>query len=180
MKALHVEADVAVNKIKVTKMKKASSKQYETDKEKGECKRCGYFHEPKKCPAYGKICNLCKLKNHFSRMCRSQKQQFKPRKTEKKVHEIEQEEDDVMFMGCIEIRPSEQTDAKFQLDTVSTENNNSKKWTQKLKLNNSVLTVKLDTGAECNVLSVRDFERITNKDAVLQKSGCKLLLTLAT
>lgn len=175
MKALHEEADVAVNKIKVTKMKKASSKQYETDKKKGECKRCGYFHEPKKCPAYGKICNLCKLKNHFSRMCRSQKQQFKPRKTEKKVHEIEQEEDDVMFMGCIEIRPSEQTDAKFQLDTVSTENNNSKKWTQKLKLNNSVLTVKLDTGAECNVLSVRDFERITNKDAVLQKSGCKLV-----
>lgn len=60
----------------------------------------------------------------------------------------------------------------MQLYTVSTENNNSKKWTQKLKSNNSVLTVKLDTGAECNVLSVRDFERITNKDAVLQKSGC--------
>ena len=71
MKALHEEADVAMNKINITKMKKASSKQYETDKEKGECKRCGYFHEPKKCPAYGKICNLCKLKNHFSHMCRS-------------------------------------------------------------------------------------------------------------
>ena len=76
-------------------------------------------------------------------------------------------------MGCIEIRPSEHTDAKFQLDTVSTVNNNSKKWTQKLKLN-SVLTVKLYTGAECNMVSVRDFERITNKHAVLQKSGCKL------
>ena len=174
MKALHEETDVAVNKIKVTKTNKASSKHYETDREKGECKRCGYNHEPKKCPAYGKICNQCKLKNHFSRMCRSQKQQFKPRKTEKKVHEI-QEEDDVMFMGCIEIKASEQTDEKIQLDTVSTANSDSNKWTQQLKINNSVLTVKLDSGAECNVLSMRDFERITNKDAVLQKSGCKLV-----
>lgn len=35
--------------------------------------------------------------------------------------------------------------------------------------------MKLDTGAECNVLSTRDFEKITNKEAVLQKSGCKLV-----
>lgn len=134
MKALHDEADVAVNKIKVTKTKKPSSKQFETEKEKAECKRCGYTHDPKKCPAYGKICNQCKLKNHFSRMCRSQKQHVKPWKTERKVHEIEQEEDDVMFMGCIEIRPSEQTGAKFKLDAVSTMNNEGKKWTQKLKI----------------------------------------------
>ena len=77
VKALHEEADVAVNKIKVTKMKTATSKQFENDKEKGECKRCGSIHEVKKCPAYGKICNQCKLKNNFSRMCRSQKQRLK-------------------------------------------------------------------------------------------------------
>lgn len=60
-------------------------------------------------------------------MCRSEKQQFKTRKTEKKVHEIEQEEDDVMFLGCLEIRPNEQPDSKLQLDTVSTVKNSSKK-----------------------------------------------------
>lgn len=96
MKALYEEANVAVNKIKVTKMKKASSKQHETDQEKGECKRCGYFHEPKKCRTYRQICNQCKLKNYISHLCRSQKQQFKPRKTEKKAHDVE-EEDDVML-----------------------------------------------------------------------------------
>lgn len=36
MKALHEEVDVAVNKIKMTKIKKAGSKQYETDKERRE------------------------------------------------------------------------------------------------------------------------------------------------
>ena len=92
-------------------------------------------------------------------MCRSQKQQFTPRKTERKVHEIEQEEV-AMFMWCTEIRESEQTDSEFQLNTVSTVNNNSKKWTQELKVNNSVLNVKLDTGAECNMLPIKDFERI--------------------
>lgn len=61
-----------------------------------------------------------------------------------------------MFMGCIEIRPSEQTDEKSQLDAVPTVNNNTKKWTQQLKISNGVLTVRLDTGAERNMLSMLD------------------------
>lgn len=57
MKALHEETDVTVNKIQVTKTNKTSSKRNETDGGKGDCTRCGLNHEPKKCPAYGKICS---------------------------------------------------------------------------------------------------------------------------
>lgn len=87
-------------------------------------------------------------------MCRSPKQQFKPRKTERKVHGIDQaEEDDVMFMGSIEIRSSEPAGGKIQLNTVSTINENGEKWTAELKVNNSVLTVKLDyrSRMQCSV-----------------------------
>lgn len=61
-----------------------------------------------------------------------------------------------MSMGCIEIRPSEQTDEKSHLDAVSTVNNNTKKWTQQLKISNGVLTVKLDAGPDHNMLSMRE------------------------
>ncbi len=67
MKVLHEEAEVAVNKITRTKSTVRQSNIKHTGKEKEECMRCGYVHEPRKCPAYGKICNECSRKNHFSR-----------------------------------------------------------------------------------------------------------------
>lgn len=35
-----------------------------------DCKFCGGEHLRQKCPAYGKLCNNCKKKNHFSKVCR--------------------------------------------------------------------------------------------------------------
>ena len=34
-----------------------------------ECKYCGMSHVKGKCPAFGKICNGCGVKNHFFRVC---------------------------------------------------------------------------------------------------------------
>lgn len=70
-----------------------------TGKEKEECTRCGYVHEPKKCPAYGKICNECSRKNHFSCMCKTPKHKGKPRK----VHEIGQQKGAELFIGTTEM-----------------------------------------------------------------------------
>ncbi len=148
MKVLHEEAEVAVNKITRTKSTVRQSNIKHTGKEKEECMRCGYVHEPRKCPAYGKICNECSRKNHFSRMCNTQKQKGKPRKLEKKVHVIEQEEIAELFIGTIVIERSEQTASKWlaQMNTVSTMESENKKWTQEFRINNCILTFKLDTG----------------------------------
>ena len=43
------------------------------------CTKCGKFHEPRSCPAYGKSCNKCKKPNHFANMSRT---------SQKKVHEV--------------------------------------------------------------------------------------------
>ena len=39
-----------------------------------DCKFCGGTHKKKKefCYAFGKRCNICKRKNHFSKKCRDQ------------------------------------------------------------------------------------------------------------
>ena len=35
-----------------------------------DCSKCGTKHEPRSCPAFGKICNSCKKPNHYAKMCR--------------------------------------------------------------------------------------------------------------
>ena len=37
------------------------------------CRKCGYKHEKRKCPAYRKKCNNCQRSNHFAKMCKRQK-----------------------------------------------------------------------------------------------------------
>lgn len=174
MKALHEEADVAVNKVNVTRKKPERQARVKQERENEECTRCGYTHEPRKCPAYGKICNDCQGKNHFSRMCKSKKQKtsFKSRKSEKKVHEMREEENedsDELFLGSIEVMQA----YVVPVDTVSMQQE-SQKWKQELKINDCMLNLKLDTGAECNVLSVKDFRKVANERALL-KSSCKLV-----
>ncbi len=110
-------------------------------------------------------------------MCKTPKQKVKPRKLEKKVHEIEQEEIAELFIGTIDVERSEQTASKWlaQMNTVSTMENENKKLTQEFRINNFILTFKLDTGAECNVLSYKDFEKTSNKTTSLKKSNCSLV-----
>ena len=39
-----------------------------------QCERCGCPHgEQEQCPAIGKLCNYCKKKNHYARMCKKRK-----------------------------------------------------------------------------------------------------------
>ena len=33
------------------------------------CKRCGYKHRIRNCPAFGKRCHKCNEKGHFKKMC---------------------------------------------------------------------------------------------------------------
>lgn len=43
--------------------KPSSTKQNETDKSKNNCKKCSYQYEPRRCPAYGKTCEMQKAKS---------------------------------------------------------------------------------------------------------------------
>lgn len=40
-------------------------------KHRDECTFCGGQHGPRNCPAYGKTCHKCNLRNHFSSVCRT-------------------------------------------------------------------------------------------------------------
>lgn len=38
------------------------------------CKKCNKWHEPRKCPAFGKTCTMCNKMNHFAVGCKSRKE----------------------------------------------------------------------------------------------------------
>lgn len=106
MKALHEENEVAVNKLSKIKLTKKPNDSSVGDK--SECSKCGYKHEPRKCPAYGQTCKVCSRKKHFGRMCRTKKIKEHSRKMERRVNEIEREESE-MFIGPIDTKEKGKT-----------------------------------------------------------------------
>ena len=55
-------------KIIKKRRKKHRTRKYK-QQEDTECKRCGSQHGPTQCPAFGKVCNKCQGKNHYSKQC---------------------------------------------------------------------------------------------------------------
>lgn len=115
---------------------KSDTKPAQRDVQGKACGRCGTQHPPRKCPAYGKVCHNCNKKNHFSRQCKSQAQQSK-------VHTL-----------------NESDSEEFYVDVVTEQNTDKKDWILKLKVNNTDIAMKLDTGAQANVISETVFNKI--------------------
>ena len=114
-----------------------------------KCKFCGQIHKPRECPAYGQECHKCKKKNHWVNCCQT-----------KKVHET-----------------SAAPSADFVIEEIGS--NIEKKVTEAcsiLKLNNKKVKVKLDTGAEVNVMPVRVYEQIKSNDVKMKTTATKLFV----
>ncbi|ROL55227.1 hypothetical protein DPX16_5737 [Anabarilius grahami] len=114
------------------------------------CKRCGKIpsHSKFQCPARQAYCNLCKKKGYYAKVCRS-----------RGISEVnmtgDEQEDDMAFLG-----------------TVSTEQNDAP-WLIKLKVNDSEVLFKVDTGADVTVVSEDLFKQ--ENFGKLQKTS-KILL----
>ncbi|KAJ8341966.1 hypothetical protein SKAU_G00129500 [Synaphobranchus kaupii] len=107
------------------------------------CERCGNRHMPKQCPAFGKDCRKCGGRNHFAKCCFSKK----------KVQLVEQlsdsEEDDGPPLFC---------------DAATVEGDLSRdEWIAHLKVNGTEVPLKLDTGAQVNILPMKDLKRLKNR-----------------
>ena len=94
-----------------------------------ECFWCGrQSHERRLCPAKDVTCNNCHKKGHYQSVCRSKK------RYSNKVHEVEEDSDEVFFLG--------------EINSASTDY-----WTAQIEVNGHNTLFKLDTGAGVTVLS---------------------------
>jgi hypothetical protein len=106
-------------------------------REKSQCNRCGYKHEARRCPAYGKTCNKCQRPNHFAKVCRSARN----------VNYVDEDDD-------------------FQIDVIYNVDALDEDWIQPLTINGAIIPCKLDTGAQTNVMSEQELKSLPNQPKV--------------
>ncbi|UYV70256.1 K02A2.6-like, partial [Cordylochernes scorpioides] len=93
--------------------------------EKRKCFRCGYYqgHSKEQCPAKVAICNKCRKKGHFAKVCHT-----------KTVQEVSSSQN-YAFIGI-----------------VGMQENAEDKWCEVIKVNDQPIKFKIDTGAEVSVM----------------------------
>ncbi|KAL3887489.1 hypothetical protein ACJMK2_027430 [Sinanodonta woodiana] len=106
-----------------------------------KCGFCGLFHErsKEKCPAWGKKCNSCSVKNHFKSCC-------------KKVQTVDQND-----------KPEEATEEEFLLNYIDSSIHSKAK--AKMIVNDCDVTFHIDTGAQVNTIQ----QRFVRKSQRIQK-----------
>jgi len=135
----------------------AIQKRQFSDKPKPLCDRCGNHHyRHQLCPAQGAECYNCGRKNHFSKVCRSRA----PTKQRKKIHAVAQHDS------------SDSSDDLF-IDMVRCGTYKTPDWKVKILINGQETSFKIDTGAQCNVLSMQKYNQLSSRP--LQKSHAKLV-----
>ena len=124
------------------------------------CGRCGGRHPKQSCPAIGAQCHKCGLKNHFSRMCRT-KANSKRTAPQQAIHHIDE-------------GSSDEDTANLYVCTISNSKaKQDEEWRATLILNDRRVVFKLDTGAECNVISKEVYDSVSKQP--LQKTRTKLV-----
>ena len=94
------------------------------------CKLCGTTHAARNCPAYGRSCNKCGMRNHFARCCSNF---VKAKQTQKKtpVHTV---------------KPDSNNHADGSMFVYTVFNSRNREWHTVLDINGRGLKVKIDTG----------------------------------
>ncbi|XP_064469299.1 uncharacterized protein K02A2.6-like [Ornithodoros turicata] len=132
------------------------------------CGNCGYKeHRSGNCPALGKQCSKCGLRNHFAKVCRGpprrtrKPQKRNPRKG-KKLNEVRvetsQSESDEDYLLCHVSVGSVQADDR---------------WTTEISIEQDKLRCKMDTGANCSVIPLRLVKMITTKHVMKSRAALK-------
>jgi len=126
-----------------------------------DCGRCGGpKHTRAQCPAIKAECHVCKRIGHYGKKCRNKNLH------EFQRHEFQQHErppdqhDEALFMGIL------RCDAICDIDCVD--------WIEQTELDNVLIPVKVDTGAQANVLPLTLFRKHFEKGQMMSESRVKL------
>ena len=130
------------------------------------CQYCNRKHAKRACPAFGKTCGYCQKVGHFVEVCRTKK------RDEKNLHLIEESQAD-----------DNQSESSANDLTVlniysapQIHNHHQNNWTVSLKINQQLGNFKIDSGADCNVMSMNLFNtlKLQTKDIIKSKSRLKV------
>ena len=126
----------------------------------GQCKRT---HRPRECPAYGQECTRCHKLHHFARVCRSNQYitDSQPNDTTRKSQAIQTKK-----VFTLEDSESLATDNESNLliDPIRIDGlTKPSAWLSTLSTLQGNITLKLDTGAEVNILPISTYNKFPFK-----------------
>jgi len=136
---------------------KSTQKRADMNKPHWECWSCGQTHDitnKEACPAYGKECKKCHKKHHFASRCWSK------RPGSQRVRAVDIEED-------VEV---------FPMEVATVELDNSQLVTLKLE-SGSYIQFQTDTGAQCNVIPLEIYKKVTRDFSLTHISPSQTAIT---
>ena len=135
------------------------------------CKRCGYKHRIRNCPAFGKRCHKCNEKGHFMKMCAKRINQIAYEQEQEDV--LEDSDSDPGLFSSYQVNHLTITPNLFMSE--SNINSIVNDWIESIDINEHKLNCKIDTGAQSNVISSDILNKITNSNqTVLNKCNVNL------
>ena len=128
-----------------------------------KCKFCSFLHKRGSCPAYGKLCNNCKKKNNFAKCCNAKKVNNVHKYQDSSESEENSKifENEALFIGAVSSGDFTPFD------------NDDSEWATDLKVNNTLISFRIYTGAQANILPFRMFLNLQNRPK-LQPSKFRL------
>ena len=158
-----LDESAAVQSVEAVRVSRDKPRDKPRQQPSARCSRCGRSHGPyTQCPAKGKICHKCKGYDHFSVVCRT------------KSGHIQSVDATVDTVGKGETHPQ----ASQQVSSITTEtevapslfiaalDHDSNSWKVPISTNGSVVTFKLDTGAQVNVLPRKIYRQLHKKPTI--------------
>jgi hypothetical protein len=142
------------------------------------CRFCGIKHkfgQRSMCPAFGETCEKCGKLNHYSKVCRSVNAIGSDTPTnsdEYAMYEQECDEGDmVLNIGALTVSPV----SKVQDSTIVNTCNKFKlkEWTEFVNIENTKIQCKVDSGAECDVMSKAVLDQLKVDSKIIP---CKTVL----
>ncbi|XP_055914355.1 uncharacterized protein K02A2.6-like [Eupeodes corollae] len=121
------------------------------------CGRCGQRHFYNKCPAWGVTCQQCRGKNHYAKMCNTNKIKKTIGNIEAEGESATQSSEEDLFIG------------KIMSSTYT------KAWNVDIDINNQVVVAQVDTGAEGNIMSIKKFEMLNLDKNLIKETNTNLL-----
>lgn len=127
-----------------------------------DCRSCGFTHTPRQCPAFGKRCTKCQKYGHFRKMCRNRNRSVK--EVQEKCSESDYNSDSYS--------EDELLVASITVDEVKS----CTEWTESLKIGKALVTFKIDTGSQVNIISKNVFDKIKTANKNVKLNKCNVTL----
>ena len=151
------KVETVVNRRNDGQFKRPVREENDREQRMHSCGNCGGEHRPRQCPAFGRECRVCGIKNHFARVCR----QRRPNR-ERRVNHIDQvqgwdEDVEELFVGSVGVTEPE-----------------DEEWTETYNVNGTDIEFKVDTGAQANIIPETELSNIQVKPQIETKTRMRL------